>query len=507
MNIHKSLDRIIELLRIFREEVEDHNEADRYDINRLSEDVLVPIFRDVFNCQFLRNLNRETKNFPGIDLADAHERIAFQITSDNSLEKVKETLRKVITHQGHLLHDQIYVYILRLKQKSYNKKSIQEITKGHFEFNPDIHILDSRDLVKKIELLDYPIIQRIEETLEVHFASPSKYFIPRQIAKKTEKLVLNLLPISIPKEIFIAQKTYDREEIIENDRKLQKDDINKNNRFTLNKKSSERAIVWAALKQNGRTFTSDWVVRGKEFFSFHNLRDEKIGLATILDSSASDPIPVENYIKNPDGSFNLDHLNIFKDLLRKTFQAQIKHRGISWQHDERVFFFCNLDKRDDDKIQIRKESRVKGKKDGRMVYKEVRSKHDLTKTLNHEHLAFDISFDIYDDQWYLAIKPTMFYSSNGYRKSKWHKTNVSIIKKKDKNLNVLEDLLFITEILQKDQKEDLLMQENQLFIKLGELVEIENSPYLNDDEWLQHEEKTKRKALSKKPDTPLFTTK
>ena len=95
MNIGKSLDRIIELFRIFRTEVEDKNKAGLFDINHLSEDVLVPILRDIFDCQFLRNLNKETKNFPGIDLADANARIAFQVTSDNSLDKVVDSLTKV----------------------------------------------------------------------------------------------------------------------------------------------------------------------------------------------------------------------------------------------------------------------------------------------------------------------------------------------------------------------------------------------------------------------------
>ncbi len=505
MNIGKSLDRIIELFRIFRNEVEDNNKAGFFDINHLSEDVLVPVLRDVFNCQFLRNLNKETKNYPGIDLADAHARIAFQVTSDNSLDKVVDALTKVISHQSYLLYDTIYIYILKNKQKSYSKTKLQALTKPFFEFDPDKHILDSHDLVNKIRTLEYPIIQRIEQTLEVHFSNPSKYFVPNQIVAKTEKLLLNILPITIPAELFIAQKNYDRDEIIENDRKLNTDDGEKKRRFRLSYRSSERAIVWAALKQNGQIFTSDWVVRGKEIFSFHNLRDENLGISKIIDTASADPISVETYIKNSDGSFNLDHLSIFRDLLRKTFQAQLRHRGIKWQHDERIFIFCNLNEQESEKIQIRKETWSKGRKGGRMVFQEVRNEHDTSKVLNYEHLAFEVNFDIYDNQWYLAIKPTLFYSWNGYAKSKWHKPNISIVKKKDRNHNVLEDLMFITEILQKDQLEELLNQEESLFIKLGKLVEIGDAPFLDDNEWLQHEEKRKRKALSKSPDMPLFT--
>jgi hypothetical protein len=65
------------------------------DINRVMEDVLIPIFRELFNCPNLRNLNTaEHSNYPGIDLGDDTARIAFQVTASSDSEKVKETLRK-----------------------------------------------------------------------------------------------------------------------------------------------------------------------------------------------------------------------------------------------------------------------------------------------------------------------------------------------------------------------------------------------------------------------------
>ncbi len=499
MNLEKSIERIIELFAIFKHEIEDKNKAGLFDVNRLSEDVLVPILRDIFDCPYLRNLNREAKNYPGIDLADASTRTAFQVTSESGLEKVADTLTKVIKHQTHLLYDRIFVYILKNKANTYSKAKLQAITKGYFAFDPTHQIIDSRDLIERIQGLDYSIIKRIEETLEVHFANPSKYFVPPQVNTKSEALMLNLLPISIPNELYIAATIYDRDEVIESDkRQLDDEEENGRRRFTLKPWSSERAVIWAALRQNQATFSSDWVVRGRELLSFHNLRDDSLGIAKVIDTASADSIPVRTYLKNGDGSENLDHLNIFKDLLRKSFQAQIKHRGIRWQHKERVFFFSSANG-----ANVRKESWSKS--EGRQVYKRVLNKHDRSKTLNHEHLAFDVGFDVFEGQWYLSIKPTMLYSWDGYGKSKWHKSNVAIIKKKDRNHNVLEDLCFITEILRKDQTEDLLAEDHRLFLKLGELIQLVHSPFLDDAEWLKHEEKEKRKALTKSVKLPLLS--
>lgn len=63
----------------------------RLDVNLVSEDAWIPILRDVFQCPGLINLNKKQKNFPGIDLGDEQDRVAFQITASTDLKKVKKT--------------------------------------------------------------------------------------------------------------------------------------------------------------------------------------------------------------------------------------------------------------------------------------------------------------------------------------------------------------------------------------------------------------------------------
>lgn len=280
----------------------------------------------------------------------------------------------MINHQTHLLYDRIFVYILRNKANTYNKAKLQAITKGNFDFSPTEQIIDSRDLVERIQGLDYSIVRRIEDTLEVHFANPSKYFVPPQVNKKSEALMLNLLPISIPSELYIAATAYDRDDVIEKDKREQEErEENERRRFALKPWSSERAVIWAALRQAQVSFSSGWVVRGRELLSFHNLRDGSLGIAKIIDTASADLIPVQSYLQNDDGSDNLDRLNIFKDLLRKSFQAQLAHRGINWQHEERVFIFSSKNG-----SNVRKESWSKSS--GRQVYKRVFNKYDRSKT-------------------------------------------------------------------------------------------------------------------------------
>ena len=73
-------------------EVDLSTKQGRQDINLISEDAWIPILKEVYQCPNLINLNKKQRNFPGIDLGDEQDRVAFQITASTNLQKVKKTL-------------------------------------------------------------------------------------------------------------------------------------------------------------------------------------------------------------------------------------------------------------------------------------------------------------------------------------------------------------------------------------------------------------------------------
>lgn len=79
-------------------EVELSTKQGRQDINLISEEAWIPILKEVFNCPNLINLNRIKQNFPGIDLGDLTDRVAFQVTATAKLDKVKDTLTTFKKH-------------------------------------------------------------------------------------------------------------------------------------------------------------------------------------------------------------------------------------------------------------------------------------------------------------------------------------------------------------------------------------------------------------------------
>lgn len=84
-----------ELLNRLCDLVNSRNNLNYYDINISSEYFFIPLLNQVFDCN-LQNLNNEQKNATAIDLYDTNGKIAVQVTSDSSADKIRSTLKKIV---------------------------------------------------------------------------------------------------------------------------------------------------------------------------------------------------------------------------------------------------------------------------------------------------------------------------------------------------------------------------------------------------------------------------
>jgi hypothetical protein len=108
--------RIVELFSIFGAQVKGHTAMGNTDINRIAETVLIPVFKEVYGYQNLRNLNQDKNNYPAIDLGDETAKIAIQVTATPGSKKVKETLTGFIKNEHHLTYERVQIYILTEKE-------------------------------------------------------------------------------------------------------------------------------------------------------------------------------------------------------------------------------------------------------------------------------------------------------------------------------------------------------------------------------------------------------
>ena len=175
MNLKKCRARINELMSRFVAQVKGAIEMDELDTNRVSEDVLIPLLSAIYEHTNLENLNvSEGSNFPAIDLGDKETRTAYQITSTPTSRKIKDTLKKFVTHKLYKEYDHLVIYILTEKQSRYQGKGFDEIIQDKFIFDKKSDIRDYQDLLKEISGFPLEKARKVENVLEQHFGDGGK---------------------------------------------------------------------------------------------------------------------------------------------------------------------------------------------------------------------------------------------------------------------------------------------------------------------------------------------
>lgn len=179
MNLQRLHNRIIELLAIFVHQVKAASAIGRTDINLVAENVLIPLLKEIYGFENLRNLNyTDGANYPGVDLADDSARIAFQITATSGIDKIKDSLKQYVKHELWRRYDRVVVYILSERQKSYSATGFNKIIGDRFRFDPQSDVWDYRTLLKQIVSLQVDGAQRVAELLESNFGTEQRWFAP-----------------------------------------------------------------------------------------------------------------------------------------------------------------------------------------------------------------------------------------------------------------------------------------------------------------------------------------
>jgi hypothetical protein len=166
----EDLNRVLFLISWWITTIKSNNAVGFSDINRVAEGVALKLLNEIYGYQ-LENLNYEKSNYPGIDLGDKKNKIAFQITSRKDIQKIKDNLRKFARGSNETYNNGIYFLILNHEKKPQLSK--EKYKKIYSDFDPDQHILNGTDLVREIRQTydeDRQRLQRIKEILEFEIA-------------------------------------------------------------------------------------------------------------------------------------------------------------------------------------------------------------------------------------------------------------------------------------------------------------------------------------------------
>jgi len=400
----------------------------RTDINLALEDAFIPILRSVFNLPHLINLNRKQKNFPGIDLGDDHDRVAFQVTSTTGLEKVKFTIGQFMGRSYYNTFDELYVLMLGKKQASYSQSAVNTLLTEDFSFDCTKHIIDLSDILRMVATLRLAAQERVLTEFR-HILGEVDAFISirSETVEAPTAITTNLQEIRLPEAVYVAELTIDDKAVIAR----AKAELSYRGYA-----KGRRAVVKMALLLND-VQTDAWVCHDNKLFSFTDIGAS--GLVSIVDEGTVERLGVSDLADSDE----LDNVNILKQLLLAEARQMLKARNVRFHPKDNFFFFVAQD----DGQELRKESWVGKASATRTVYGVKYQKNDPEKVLHHQHFSFELTFSNLAGTWFVQIVPSWYYSYDGFKRSNWHDKLLSKQKRLELNLSVRNAVRFIAYFL------------------------------------------------------------
>lgn len=180
------LKNVAESLALLSNQVSILNAVNLYDINIVAEDFFPGLLNLIYGYE-LENANHIEKNAPAIDLVDKKNRIAIQVTSDNSSTKINHTIDEFIKNKSYQLYDRLVVLILTQKKKY----STAFNTQGMFAFEKTRDIWDVKDIIKDIRKLDTEQIKEISGYLSEELCN--KYYMAKETQASEVDTIIDLI--------------------------------------------------------------------------------------------------------------------------------------------------------------------------------------------------------------------------------------------------------------------------------------------------------------------------
>lgn len=415
-------------------EVQGFNAIGNYHINIHAESFLVPVLNEVLGLQ-LENLNTsQRKNFPAIDLADFTNRVAIQVTSTSSLEKIKSTLETFGRHNLHQQFDVLFIYNITEKREQYNENKLAEAIPEGFVFNASEHIIDKDSILQKINSISAtPKLLTIAKLFEHEFSDiqieqRKKKFESGYLNSEPENIFPNMVKISFPIHIYKADLNIDEEAITANLNEY----LTSIGKRAI-KKLKPGKLVKHALKEN-RANSLEWVLYENCIYTFRDLTKSKEPFRKIIDIGTITPLEVSEFYDQ-----NESTNRVFKNLLRNTLMQLCHTKGIEWYGPRETFRFANSNP------PAVKQVRWKGKKESTktVIFEMINKKEG--HVICYRSLAFRASFLNFDRDWYLVINPTWsFTNPGGYRESRFESAYISGIKRLENNNSVFNYFRFFS---------------------------------------------------------------
>jgi hypothetical protein len=354
-------------------------------------------------------------------------------------------------------------YSLRLEDLEYWRQSnlpviivLHRLSDQSFYWKPVN--MKTGDLVQKLQFDKQT--DQLDESAKDRLAalcvekSGQGYFVPP--LRDGETAVINMVPVTLPDEIFVATTPY------------------------------EVRQAQAILLKDRATARFDWIIHKGTFWSFHNPLHHVT--ASLVDEDQVEAVDTSYITNDPDE----DQRNRFAFLLKLCLGEQFRDR-LEWRKDKGLYAIRA--KAPNTVLSFPYQSTVK-KTSADVVKVITRSDEDGNERVDYvRHHAFIPRFEWLDDQWYLFITPTYYFTYDGVRPHSYPDKLLSGKKRLESNASLRGLIILWHAYLTQDQ-----LSEDDMFASLearsdlpvyGELPVIELPQTVPEDAWPKQRDRDK----------------
>ena len=289
------------------------------------------------------------------------------------------------------------------------------------------------------------------------------YFAP---IPKSETLLSNLLPVtSVDPFIFRAE--------------------------TAHKRPGE---IWEWARTNEIHLPNEWFISGGQLVSIHNLRDEPWTMICDRGTVERDDMSEWSLTDNP------DRQRQFVRLLNQCLKEKLRSHGVRHHRPTRRYYFLPPSFTLNPRTYV---YRSLIKQTSREVFRAYKNKKDASRIAYYRHAAFEGNFFRFDDEWFLEITPTYFFTYDGKNMSQFDGELLKGMKKLEKNLAVLGQVVMWAELLTKPA--DLYIADYP-HLRFNSQLTFDFPHGVDDADWRNRENEGARESLATEPEFGgLFT--
>jgi hypothetical protein len=278
------------------------------------------------------------------------------------------------------------------------------------------------------------------------------YFAP---IPKRESLLSNLLPVSsISSHIYRAETTHKRP-----------------------------GDIWQWARENEMQLPSEWYISGEQLISIHNLRDDPWPM--VCERGTVEQDDVSEWSLSDDS----DRQRQFVRLLNQCLKAKLRPHGVRFHPLTKRYYFLppqfSLKTRTYPYRSLLKHT-------SREVFRAYTNKKDASRVAYYRHAAFEGHFFRFDDEWFLEVTPTYFYTYDGKNMSQFDGDLLKGVKRLEKNLAVLGQVVMWAELLTKPA--DLYMNDYP-HLRFDPQLTFDFPYGVDDSDWRNRESEASKESL------------